>query len=155
MGYLFEIIFRNQWFSDSFKNCAFCLLSPVYQNISILILLFDRKSPLWRNKNEWTQQPFTHYLQNGKNSFTIRRGFITFEVTQTLLHPLLLDNWKQRTKWPCKCKLWWSCDGIPLGKLYSKKLLNSHLCREFTVTACLRDSCYFKMTLQSCFVVNF
>lgn len=67
MGNPFGCIFINQRFSESFKIVLFVCLSPVYQIISRSILFFDRKSPLWRNKNEWTQQPFSHYLQNGKN----------------------------------------------------------------------------------------
>lgn len=147
MGYPFGFIFINQSFSESFKIVLF-----VYQIISrsILMLLFGRKSPLWRNKNEWTQQPFSHYLQNGKNYFTTGSGFIVFKVTKTSLHFIVfLDHWKQRTKRPCKCKLWWSSHGFPLGKCLFSTFLEYRLTREFAVTACLRDQWYFIMTYKS------
>lgn len=142
MRYPFGFIFINWSFSESFKIVLLVCLSPVYQIISrnILIMFFDRKSPLWRNQNEWTQQPFSHYLQNGKNCFTTGSGFIVFKVTKTSLHFIaFLDHWKQRTKWPCECKLRWSSHGFPLGKCLFDTFLEYRLTREFTVTACMRD----------------
>lgn len=155
MGNPFGCIFINQRFSESFKIVLFVCLSPVYQIISRSILVFDRKSPLWRNKNEWTQQPFSHYLQNGKNCFTAGSGFIVFKVTKTLLHFIaFLDHWKQRTKWPCKCKLWWRSHGFPLGKCLFNTFLEYNLSREFTVNCLFEIVMVLHNDLQEFFVVN-
>lgn len=144
------LVFYLQFIGVYFYTC-------ISETEVFLILFFDRKSPLWGNKNEWAQQPFSHHLQNGKSLFLWEGCFVLLNIwsDKSLLCLLLLDNWKPRTKWPCKCKLWWSSDGVALGKKYSKKLLSRHLSREFTVAACLWEKCYFRTTLQACFVVNF